>query len=390
MLQRSLFPWVEIQDEKEREPHVDSADGATTTTYEVSCHYGVPEVLFEEYLNKEMEEMESCWSLPFTLLLVAAYIGMMICHNDAKTVYAIESTLERQVVERARFGFTSPYKGWKNIDDISSIADVYSWLHKGLIPLIMEGWHDPWEDTEPDIVDWSWEGFTTLPPNTSTNTTTPSTTTTTTTLSTTTTETSTTTTNTTTSTTTHLALDPTYLPFFNRLAGGLRFSQELSIEGAKCSGPDAYDRLYGKECAGGKRYELNPDSLSASQTKKPKRIRWLWVQDNVTTIKDELIDWEYTKWLDDRTVKLEIAIPSYNGEFGVHTLLTINFFFNRGGRIWKKIIPESIFAEQYPNNDVVQYMFDFTWMFCVLYIIYTESRKVWRLTRKLGWSNRVS
>jgi len=376
LLQRSVFPWIEVEGEEQAfvGEHFD-----TTTPYEVASHFGVPEVIFESFLTKEIHEAESCWGLPFTLLMVASYIGMMISHHDAATVFSVQSSMIERIEKKGLYRYSSPTVGWRNLHDISSYYDFYSWLHQGFFPLIMESEIAPWEIEEDLTVDWSWK-YTTMQSNT-TSTTSTSTTTTTQDED----ETTTTMTTTSTTSTTWLAKDPSYIPLFHRIVGGIRFSQERSEhQSATCKGSEELVKAYGKPCVGGLLYELDPDPLGARQTRDPQRIKWFWVDDNMTTTNEKLFEMETEGWLDRQTQKVEIAIASYNGEYGIHSLVTINLYFNRAGHIWKRIIPESIFAEQFPAGSTRKYVFDITWMACLVYIFLTEALEMYHVNRRVG------
>jgi len=378
ILQRSAFPWVAHEDDMMFANEADHLD--TTTVNEVAFAYGVPECVFEDFLAKEIHEAESCYGLPFTLLLVASYAGMMISHHDAVTVFSVESALVEQIEQRARFGNANPTIGLKNLYQISSSTDFYSWLHQGLVPLIFaevqaswelsEGYNDTFYDNLEafDKLEEAWNSSedtknisgvifnapvlpgilttTTFPPGVYP--------------------------------TTHGLLS-----FYNRLVGGIRLSQERVTpsypSGCKSNG-------FGRTCVGGMRYETDPDPFSGRRTADRERVTWLWQHDNATKTAEIMDNMEREeKWIDEYTQKVEVAIATYNGEHNLLTLVTINFYFNRAGAIWKRIIPESVFAEQYPYDGTMYYVFDITWMACLGLIMVSESREVYQLFRRIGF-----
>merc|ERR1711939_1136893 len=91
---------------------------------------------------------------------------------------------------------------------------------------------------------------------------------------------------------------------------------------------------------------------------------------------------EVEDWLDRQTKKVEIAIPSYNAEFGLHTLTRVNFYFSRGGHIWKRIIPMSQYADW---HDRWYYgLYDAIWILCLVYILGVEIIEVQAVVRSKG------
>jgi len=44
-------------------------------------------------------------------------------------------------------------------------------------------------------------------------------------------------------------------------------------------------------------------------------------------------------------MKVEISVPVFNANYGVYSLIKVMFFFNRGGHIWKRIIPYSTYSQ---------------------------------------------
>merc|ERR1712159_798651 len=92
---------------------------------------------------------------------------------------------------------------------------------------------------------------------------------------------------------------------------------------------------------------------------------------------------EATSWIDVHTKKIEIGIPVYNAEFGIHSLIRVNFYMSRGGHIWKRVIPQSQYADW---HDAWYYGFyDGIWMLCLFYIFIVEVTEVQGIVRSRGW-----
>lgn len=381
ILQRSIFPWLIFEDERMGNAQIEHLD--STTVNEVAFSYGVPETIFADFLAKEIEEAESCYGLPFTLLMVASYAGMMICHHDCITVYSVENALVEQLEDRARYGYSNPIIGHKNLHSISNTTDFYSWMHQGLVPLLFTEVQAPWElsegynDTFYSTNDamtavfenetYWWNGSDTVrnisgelsyapvEPDLFTTTTFPP-----------------------------GVYSSTYglVSFYNRLIGGIRLTQER-VSPAEMGGCES--QSFGYSCARGIQYETDPDPFSGRRTSEPERTVWLWQHDNQTKTAEYLDTMEReTKWIDEYTQKVEVGIATYNGEHNLLTLITINFFFSRAGSIHTRIIPQSVFAEQFPYDGTVYYVFDIAWLTCLVMIMVSESREVYQLYRRKG------
>jgi len=97
-------------------------------------------------------------------------------------------------------------------------------------------------------------------------------------------------------------------------------------------------------------------------------------------------------WLDKYTNKVEIAIPVFAAEFGLHTLLTVNFYFSRGGHVWKQIITHSTYASWYQFQYYILY--DMIWLCCLVHIVRMEFLEIRRTISLKGcvalWTDYLS
>lgn len=282
-LQRSMFPWVVLEDQTTNQS-AEPKNFDTTSAYQVVCHYGVPEKLFCEWMEKEMQESESCWSLPFTLLLVISYTGVMVNHHDCITVHSVEHSLVDILEEKMVFAWSGTNIGHKTIYDINSVVDFYSWMNKGFVqelfppePPRSEGFNA--SDFSQEIQDKLSNEFRGYP-------------------------------------------QPKYtriIETFNYVVGGIMMRQERSErdKGEECPSMQELFKFYGRPCSHGLLYELEPDPFHARFTHEPQRIEWLHAYRNNTHIKHVLEEMELTHWIDTFTQKVEIGIPVYNGEHGL-------------------------------------------------------------------------
>jgi len=309
---------------------------------ELAEKHGMPEVEVIYYLDKEIAAQESCQSLPFTLLLVISYTAMVISHAQSPYVASVEDSLVWDIASNANFAFTSPFIGHKGYEDVNSHTDFWSWINRGLIPLL---WRQQFAVSEAAEVQRSAteldQVIFDLP----------------------------------------IASRGVWL-LYNRIVVGVRMSQERADETVSCEHHSGLEAFYNRACSGGTGYELEPELFNARRTTAPTSLEWFYVHDDLDTIESHMYGLERDGWLDQYTKKVEIAIPVYNAEYGLHTMIYCNFFFSRGGRIWKAIIPMSAFENWFPS--IWNFIFDSTWVLCIIYIIGSETLEILGVLKRYG------
>jgi len=309
---------------------------------EISEKHGLPEQHVVGYLEREIAAADSCHSLPFTLLLVVSYTLMVIYHLQAPWVAAVEDSLRFDILDNANFAFTRYPIGHKDMYDVNSLSDFWSWMSSGLVPLL---WNQEYLASEIAID---------------------------------------------TKNAIELAKVASPIPRrnrgvwleYNRIVTGVRLSQERDDDTSKCEHFGGLDSFYNRGCTGGTGYELEPELLQARVTTDPKSREYLYIHENMTDIASRVYELERDGWLDERTKKVEIAIPVYNGEYGLHCMVYANFFFSRGGRIWKAIIPMSAF--EYWFASPWSWVWDSVWFLCIMWIIVTETIEIGGVIRRHG------
>eukprot|EP00746_Dinoflagellata_sp_MGD_P162963 gnl/MRDRNA2_/MRDRNA2_90744_c0_seq1.p1 gnl/MRDRNA2_/MRDRNA2_90744_c0~~gnl/MRDRNA2_/MRDRNA2_90744_c0_seq1.p1 ORF type:complete len:1192 (-),score=272.92 gnl/MRDRNA2_/MRDRNA2_90744_c0_seq1:74-3649(-) len=343
-LPRSIFKWIAVQDAEHEENRNKPPAEEGITAEEVAIKYGMPADIFIDHMAEEIEEAESCQTLPFTLLLVISYAMMVITHDNAVVFNSVEDSIDFDIDNNANFAFSSPYIGHKNYHDVNSHADFWSWMIQGFVPLIFQqshGFSEGLNMSHPLVVA-AQEDF----PRTSQK--------------------------------------RGMLLNYNRIVGGIRMTQERSNEDCfQSPQTEPLREFYDKKCVGGLGYELAPDMWVARYTTNPERVRWLYIHDDIDVVLDQLAEMETSFWLDPQTRKVEIGLPVYNAEYGIHCLVTINFFFSRGGHIWKKIIPLSTFAVM--HDGWISVLPDVTWLGCILYVLVVEATEIYNLVLAKGW-----
>lgn len=329
LLQRSVFFWVTSKRCSRMGPTLPPAQHETITADEVASTYGVPRYLVVAYLEREINKAAACKSLPFTLLLVVSYACMAIAHMDAPTVRAVENSVSFDIEDNANFAFDSPFMGHKDIQDVNSHTDFWSFMNMGIIPLfyIHERqwnedlvWRNNTEFIVPTVVlpkkEWS------------------------------------------------------FIVLYNRIVGGVLLRQERA-KLKECDWGRDINKWYGRRCLDtGRFYDQDPELAKARNTVDATRVVWLWVHKTQAELFDRISRLESEGWLDAQTQKVELAIPIYNAEYNVHSLVTVNFFFSRGGHIWKHIITQSCHGQWYPRW--YNYAFDLSFFGCIAWMLFTE------------------
>lgn len=341
-LQRSIFEWVKDDVSSSARNH------QTITSDEVARSHGIPQREFMRYLKNEIAEADACFSLPFTLVFVCAFAVMAIAHDDAITRRAVEGALQDDIYNNARFSFTY-LAAHKNIDDVASFADFWSWLRLGLLPLLFKQnreFHEGWQNIQDSPYATTMQNISgeTIPPD-----------------------------------------RRGFWLSFHRIVGGIRITQEHAQVGT-CSSLEILLPLYNSECFGGLEYSLRPEvglPLELAQsTAEPQAEKWIWVTTDLGKMQEDMIELERSGYLSRKTKKLEIAIPTYNAEFGLHTLTRINFWFSRGGHIWKRIIPMSQYSDWHDRWYYIVY--DIFWLACIAYMIGVELVQIQLVLRTKG------
>ena len=151
------------------------------------------------------------------------------------------------------------------------------------------------------------------------------------------------------------------------------------------SSPGDVSRFLGGDYCVKAAYETDPQSWAARETLNAKRTVWFLISEDMSAMNLKLIIMEAEEWCDRLTEKVEISVPMYTAEFGLHSLIYFNFYFSRGGHIWKQAIPLSAHADWYAQTYYAIY--DSVWFCCVLLIFRSELREVRTKVRNKGWES---
>eukprot|EP00746_Dinoflagellata_sp_MGD_P152328 gnl/MRDRNA2_/MRDRNA2_83580_c0_seq3.p1 gnl/MRDRNA2_/MRDRNA2_83580_c0~~gnl/MRDRNA2_/MRDRNA2_83580_c0_seq3.p1 ORF type:complete len:863 (+),score=149.05 gnl/MRDRNA2_/MRDRNA2_83580_c0_seq3:151-2739(+) len=333
---------------------------------------GIQQGIYLTWVKGELDNENACLELPFTIILLLSFSCLAVMHLRQDRVYSIEEAIEFDIVENANFAWAHAF-GHKGIFDVNSLVDFWSWLRNGFVPLVVQqAWayseSYPNDIPKPDRWDFYKDkgpGYQPLP------------------------------------------VPGDYL-HYNRIVGGLRFRQEIADSGFElCRVPgvvpaDLWKDWYGKPCTTPK-YQLTPDSDTAEAWDSDRSGRLLWLltdSDTFDTMIETTKDMEdgcmkhaaknrtchcewcanaKQPWLDELTQRIEISMLTYNPEYGLISMVQVNFFLDRGGFLHKFVNIQSAWVDifQSPLEEVaVMLTCDFVWLGCLLYVFVSETREI--------------
>lgn len=310
-------------------------------------HHGVPLKMLDKYVKDEMQNDKAFKSLPIALFLVFVYSCSFLMHCGTTVIHDMEQAIITDLHENSVFAYTNPgYMGHKDLHDVHSIADLYSWLRIGLRPLIFRSskWFS--EPLPGETIDWP---FVPVPDSER----------------------------------------PFYLQY-NRIVGGVQLLQQRA-EKADCLNPDFAD-AFGIQCdshLSNSDFNLNlqPEEIDITaghSTNWNKELsRWFLVSLPPQDVEDRLRQLEMTDWINNSTIQLAVNFMTYNAHFGTLTLTEIHFFFSRSGHMWKKIVNGSFFMDSYHSPGVI--LFDMWFVLTIVYLLVSEMKEMYDCGRAHKW-----
>jgi len=302
---------------------------------------GVLQSNIKDYLRAELYQMQACLQLPISIAVFASFALAVLLHERVDILHALDKSIKYDLEENANFAFSGnvPFQngrmGHKTIYDVNSIADFWSWLNLGVVPLL---WAEGWDlnEVRTNLLShcqslrsaFSSFGFKNL-----------------------------------TGLRTAPGLSPcpedgkvdlesmrafygvprtpTYL-YFNAILGGVRLRQEYS-ETSECPSSSAWSRaVHSGYCVHSNDYWLMPEVFKALYTHKelldrPKgKTVHLPSRISQSQIRQELRKLEDAIWLSPHTSKVEVMIPTYNPHVNALTATFLLFFFSIVGDIFTK------------------------------------------------------
>lgn len=364
--------------------------------------YGVQYAAVTRYLRKELDETSACLQLPQAFAIFICFFLSVTWHFDYARLHGVDQAITWDIRENANFAFSGilPFEngrmGHKNIDDVNTIADFWSWMSIGLTPVF---WPQSWDVNEArtnvlmkcvgprTVMSW-WGGYGGLDGNFSNEGSpdfggkcpddgwvkVPQ------------------------ETTQFFSDDAgsypdirgTYL-FYHRVIGGVRMRQERTplvacparVEGLRGS-------IFRGQCVGGQDYWLKPElhqglSIDMSLVNRPGgETVHLMSRRSQTEIRTQLKGLEDRAWFSPQTSKIELLFTTYNVNEDLVTATYVMFFLNRGGHIHKIIEPVSFHIDPYGNGYGV-WIADIAWATFCIKLFLEESWEIMKYWRQLGF-----
>jgi len=341
----------------------------------------------KKYLRRELREADACMQLPIAILLFVFFTAAVFVHDRVETLHAVDKSITWDIEENANFAFSGiyPYEngrmGHKNLMDVNSLADFWSWLDLGIVPIF---WPEGWDISEtranvyakcvaPNETLDTW-GFPSAsianlnltadypgscPENDSPE-----------------------------KPEEFFGGTPTYL-FYNTIIGGMRMRQEYT-DPAECPGHDAdlTRAVHNGECVPYLGYWLMPEVANALQTDESKtnhpKAQDVYLLSGLSQklIRSQLRALENSLWLNPRTAKVELQYTTYNPHLDLFTSTFVLMFVNRGGHIHKIIEPVSVWV--HPYFSYWNYILDFAFCALVMKVFIDESREIFKHMKQLG------
>jgi len=351
-------------------------------------------------VKNELDSESACLELPFTLLVLVSFSVFALLHLKQHETYVVEGSWKSDIEENANFAWAQNF-GHKSVYDVNSVPDFWSWLRLGFLPLAAR---HVWPFSEELQLAYNSTfrssnlsapfSVSQLPSNFTLN--------------------------------YGIEFDEPWgqanLPVrddvkgFNRIVAGIRLRQERA-KGSweSCKMPDTVPvekmrAWLGKPCMPAEpKYELTPEAGHAEVFGEPQRVEWLLTQRrSLQELQLIALDMEegcsqpkwngsYTccpscsqgasdssgsrpgPWLDEYTQRVEIGIVSYNQNYGLISLVTVNFFLNRAGLFHKLIHVQSAWSRWLLRNfidQVVIVLADVVWLSSLLFLFISEVREL--------------
>jgi len=298
---------------------------------------GVPRRWLFDHLKSEIEQEDACKSLPQALMLWLVFVFMALFHMRLHLLREVSNAVEFDIQENANFAFTG-FFGAKDIRDVKHITDFYSWMRNGLVPLVMP------DLTEAPMAEDRSVSFEAWPDGAP-----------------------------------HMMTRFNAYLDYNKLLGGIRLRQGWRTEG-ECSAADVVGFIERKcSLSADEQQILQPDMIEIRRSFEAHDETWLLRSSNRSDLFTKLGEMEDLGWWSARTSRVEIAIPIYNTEYGIFSVVYVHLFLSRSGRIYTVIMDESAWATWYHSDHHIFLTFvDGVWCIMVTVMLISEGVEVRR------------
>ncbi|CAE7436604.1 pkd2 [Symbiodinium natans] len=367
--------------------------------------------LYLSWLRNELDSEAACLEMPWTMLLLLTFAVTVYMHTRPDFVVVVEGAWKSAIEEGATFAWSENF-GHKNVYDVNSLADFWSWLRLGFLPLLVqhswawsEGLDAPYADMAanlsmnfstgdlPDRLDLAYGLFADEP------------------------------------------WDSAQLPVrgdvlsYNKIVAGIRLQQERAVGSWEaCQIPasmpeELWKDWLGKPCMVSEpSYFLTPE-VRHSETfhGEPMRVEWLltakqtlqelqmmtldmedgcsdlsgksskpgrpevpdecWCQSCQEGAQDPQDSAGFIPgpWLDEYTRRVEVSTVAYNQNYGLLSFVSVNFFINKGGQVHKLLDVQSARIDPYVGyllSVFIMFLCDILWLIGLLKLLLYEVQDI--------------
>ncbi|CAK9013325.1 unnamed protein product [Durusdinium trenchii] len=272
---------------------------------EVARHHGVPAKELFTYWQREIDCDEAVRTLPRTLFMILFFALMLFSHEMIGNTHSLERAIRWDIEENANFAVNSVGTfAHKNLYDVNSFADFYSWFRLGFAAIYMPQSSSVSEGSSLSTAALS-------------------------------------------------AREKQVYRDVNRKLGPVKLSQQT----AKATACDNFDLLQAIDntttsdsCSElGKDFTIQPTDFDVGFLdfiEDSNKTRWFSFLDDPS---DKITQLERSNWLSAQTDHWKISMVLYNPDFDILTLTDIHFLLARSGRIWKQITLMSLKMRPYAN-----------------------------------------
>ncbi|CAE8736463.1 unnamed protein product, partial [Polarella glacialis] len=344
---------------------------------------GVPQSTYLAYIKSEMDGEGACLELPMTILILVSFAILAANLIRQDQIYAAEEAVGFDISENANFAWAHAF-GHKGLQDTNSIADFWSWIRLGFLPLILQPSWSYSEAMPPAMGSEATYGTAYVSRNLPSS---------------------------------WLFKDyikpapvrNDYLRYL-KVVGGFRLRQTI-VQGKeeKCAFPPSIDRSklqawLGKPCVPSMLAALTPQITDSMEFDGMVRKQCLFPDlESLDDMKKVLLEMEdgcneasaqgciwckeqtpRQPWIDEQTLRVTINFVTYNAQYGLYTYNSINFIFNRGGHIYKFGNFMSAFADPFPRplgDMITTFIAGALWIGCLLHVLYCETKDVVKVIR---------
>ena len=294
LIEHKLYYWVKtkIQDEYKQ-----------LKAQQVAERYGVPAKELFCYWEKEIDCDKAVQTLPRTLSLIIFFALMLLSHEMLGPAQSIERAIRFDIEENANFAFNGAGTfGNKNLQDVNSFADFYSWFRLGFAAIYMP--------TTSSVSEGSSITAANLTP-----------------------------------------LETSEYLNFNRKLGPVKLSQSKA-KVVNCENPDLFASISigdDTRCFDqAHEFYIQPTDFDVGflEYVEDENVT-VWLSYSDPTSKIERL--ERTSWLTKDTNHWQVTFVIYNPDYDILTVTNIHFLLARSGRIWKQITFLSLKTRPYAN-----------------------------------------